>query len=88
MDSDAPKRRQAAREAHLDGLQKLKEEGHLLYAAAMLNEEGGMKGSTVVLDFPNRSALDEWLETEPYVVGKVWKKIKVEECKVPEMFLN
>ena len=41
-----------------------------------------MKGSALVLDFPDRAALDAYLKNEPYVVEGVWEKIEVETMNV------
>ncbi len=40
------------------------------------------KGSALVMDFPDRAALDEYLNNEPYVVEGVWQKIEVEIMNV------
>jgi uncharacterized protein len=31
----------------------------------------------LLVDFPDRQALDEWIEADPYVTGGVWKEIDV-----------
>ena len=46
------------------------------------DEEGGMKGSALVMEFPDRAALDDYLAKEPYVVTGVWQKIEVETMNV------
>ena len=74
-DDKAPERRMAAREAHLAGIVKMKEEGKAIYGVAILNDREQMIGSALVVDFPTRAAVDAWLKTEPYVVGDVWRKI-------------
>ena len=43
----------------------------------MLNEEGDMNGSVMIADFENRDALDQWLNSDPYVTGDVWKDIEI-----------
>lgn len=35
------------------------------------DEEGRMKGSALVMEFPDRAALDDYLAKEPYVVAGV-----------------
>ena len=85
-DSDAPQRRQAVRAEHIVLGEKLKAQGHLLYAGAILNEEGQMKGSAMFFEFPDQTGLDEWLQQEPYVSGKVWDKIEIQACRVGPMF--
>lgn len=84
--ADGLSRRQAARESHLAALKKLKAEGRILYAAAMVNEAGDMVGSTMICDFSDRAALDAYLAAEPYVTQKVWDKITVTACRVPPIF--
>lgn len=85
-DDQAMTRRLAKREAHLSLAESMKNEGILLYAAALLDEQERMVGSTLMMEFPDRSALDAWLENEPYVVGEVWKTIEITMCKVPPFF--
>ena len=48
----------------------------------LLDEEGKMKCSALVMEFENRAALDEYLSSEPYVVEGVWQKIDVEVINV------
>lgn len=91
-DSDALNRRMAAREAHLAGCATLREEGHLLYAAAILSDEESnqssqkMIGSMLVMDWQSRADLDAWLKEEPYVKGNVWQKIEINSCKLAPGF--
>lgn len=87
-DADAPGRRAAARQAHLTLGDSMIAGSELLYAAAILDDKGGMIGSSMVLEFPDRAALDSWLEKEPYVTGKVWQKIEVRPCKVGPSFVK
>jgi len=86
-DDKAMERRMAKREAHLAGVAKMKAEGKALYGIAMLDDEENMVGSVMVMDFPSRAELDGWLKVEPYVVGKVWKRVEVFKAKVPPIFL-
>jgi hypothetical protein len=78
----------AAREAHLAGIVKMKEEGKAIYGVAILNDREQMIGSALVVDFPTRAAVDAWLKSEPYVVGDVWRKIEVLPARVPPMFVK
>lgn len=87
-DEQAPSRRLAAREYHLAFIEQLKRKGRVLYGAALLDEQGAMTGSIVLYDFDSRKELDEYLKTEPYVVGGVWQLIDVKPCRVPPIFLN
>lgn len=81
-------RRMAARQAHIDVCGAMKADGRMLYGVALLGEDGNMCGSMLVLDMPDRAAVDEYLKTEPYVLGNVWGEIKVTACKVGPSFLK
>ena len=81
-DKDALKRRLAAREEHLAGVQKLKQAGNFIAGGAILDDDGQMVGSTVYVDFESREALDQWLNQDPYVTGKVWEDISVQPVKL------
>ena len=54
----------------------------IICAGGLLDDEGQMKGSALILEFPDRAALDEYLAKEPYVVEGVWEKIEVENMNV------
>lgn len=76
-DPEAPARRQAARPHHIAMGEKLLSSKNLWYGAALLNDDGSMKGSMYVINFENREALDNWLQEEPYVKGDVWQEITI-----------
>jgi len=86
-DEKASERRFAVRDEHLNLANLMKNEGKFLYAAAILDENEKMIGSVMIVDFPTREELDQWLKIEPYVQGNVWQKIEVQSCKVPPLFL-
>jgi len=87
-DSEAMERRLAARPAHLEAAKALKEEGILLYGGPLLSEEGNMKGSILVLKYPSEEALrTEYLATEPYITGDVWRTIELYPHKPSDFFL-
>ena len=77
-DEGALARRMAAREAHLAMARGMVDQGRWLYAAAILNDQEKMAGSVIICEFDSRQALEtEWLDREPYVLGKVWEKIEI-----------
>ena len=76
-DKAALDRRMAARGAHFERLPAMLEAGEMLMGGALLDDAGRMVGSTTLVDFPDRAALDRWLATEPYVTGDVWLDIEV-----------
>ena len=73
-------KRMEVRPRHLAGMQQLG--NHLICAGGLLDEEGKMKGSVLIVDFENRAALDAYLAGEPYVVEGVWEKVEVEVMNV------
>lgn len=72
-------KRMEVRPRHLEGMKKLGKQ--IICAGGLLDDEGRMKGSALVLEFPDRAALDEYLKREPYVVEGVWQKIEVERIQ-------
>ena len=68
--------------ANLANLANLPSDAHVICAGGLLTEEGQMKGSAMVMDFPDRASLDDYLRTEPYVVAGVWEEITVEPMNV------
>jgi uncharacterized protein YciI len=76
-DPEAPARRQAARQAHLENAARLQARGHLLIGGALTDDAGNMIGSAAVAQFATRAELDRWLRTDPYVTGDVWRDIEV-----------
>src|SRR5882672_7270079 len=76
-DSEAQGRRQTHRPAHLARGSLLKERGDLVYGGAMLDEDGNMIGSVMVVKFPSREKIEDWLKDEPFIKGGVWKNVEV-----------
>ena len=76
-DDGALERRTSVRPTHLEAIMKRKDAGEIEVGGAMLDEAGNMVGSMMVLEFPDRAALDAYLDAEPYVTGKVWQDITV-----------
>lgn len=74
------KKRMEVRPRHLEGMQKLGD--HLICAGGLLDDEGKMKGSALILDFDSREELDNYVANEPYVLEKVWEKIDIERLNV------
>ncbi len=73
-------KRMEVRPRHLEGMKKLGKQ--IVCAGGLLDEEGKMKGSVLILDFPDRKALDEYLANEPYMRENVWEKVEVEAMNV------
>ena len=73
-------KRMEVRPRHLEGMKALGRQ--VICAGGLLDEAGKMKGSVLVMEFPDRTALDEYLNNEPYVIEGVWQKIEVETMNV------
>lgn len=76
-DEQTPERLAKARQAHIDMGEELRQTGNMWYGAALLHDDGTMKGSMILVDFPSEKKLQEWLDKEPYVLGNVWKDITI-----------
>lgn len=87
-DEKALERRLAAREEHLKSVERRFRAGEHLYGAALLDDEGKMKGSMMVVEYQSREELDHWLKMEPYVLGNVWQKIDIAPCSVAPLFMK
>ena len=68
------------RPRHFEGIERVKE--HVVCAGALLDDEGKMKGSLLVMQYESREELDAYLAQEPYVVEGVWETIEVERMNV------
>ncbi len=73
-------KRLAVRGRHLENI--LKVNGKVLCAGGLLDDEGKMKGSVLVMEFEDRAHLDEYLATEPYITEHVWERVEVERMNV------
>lgn len=73
-------KRMEVRPKHLEGMAKLSD--HIISAGGLLDDEGKMKGSALIMDFQSRKELDDYLAGEPYVLAGVWEKIEVESINV------
>jgi len=81
-DGEAIERRAKYRPAHIEYGEKMRQAGTMWYGAALTDGNGNMNGSMILVNFPSRKELDKWLEEEPYVLGEVWKDIKVYPANV------
>lgn len=59
-----------------------------MYGGALLDDAGKMIGSVIVVDYPSREELDNWLKVEPYVVGDVWQRIDIKPYRVAPISWN
>jgi uncharacterized protein YciI len=81
-DADALQRRMNTRPHHLDGIKELKANGNYIIAAAILNQEGNMIGSSMLLQFESAEELEVYKQKEPYITQGVWESVDVKPVKV------
>jgi uncharacterized protein len=77
MDAEAPARRQAVRPTHLEAIRPFVEQGNIALGGAILDDEGTMIGSVLIVEFPTRQEMNAWLSADPYVTNGVWNDVEV-----------
>jgi uncharacterized protein len=83
-DEGALKRRMDVRPHHLDGVRKLKASGNYIVGGAILDEDGKMVGSVMILQFEVEEELEAWKQGEIYITQKIWESVDVKPFKVAE----
>ncbi len=79
--------RMKARPAHLERLQKLKDEGRLVLAgpcpAIDSNDPGeaGFTGSLVIAEFASLNEAQAWADADPYIEAGVYQQVIVKPFK-------
>ena len=73
-------KRMQVRPRHLENMAKVR--GRVLCAGGLLDGDGRMKGSILIMDFDDKSLLDEYLRSEPYITEGVWDKVEVQPMNV------
>lgn len=84
-DAGALQRRMEARPHHFEKAKKLKATGNFIKGGAILNHEGKMIGSVMMMQFESDDALENWKINEPYIIGKVWEKIDIRPFMVADV---
>lgn len=74
-------KRLASRAEHMDGLKQMKADGRVVDGGAMIDADGNMVGSVMLLNFPDRQALDSYIEREPYQRDGVWGDVNIIEMR-------
>ncbi len=74
---DALETRMAARQAHLDYV-KSGFNDKILTAGPRLSEDGEkMIGSLIVIDLPDRAAVDNFCKNDPYSIAGVFERVEI-----------
>ena len=84
-DDEALNRRKEVRPIHLAGARKLKKNNNFVIGGAMLDDDGNMRGSIMVVQFATQEDFQKWYDNEPYITGGVWKTIEVKPFRVAEV---
>lgn len=77
---DKLEKRLEVRAQHIENIKKVKEYGSVICAGGLLDEQGKMKGSFLILEFQTKELFDQYLASEPYIIHNVWEDIQVEIC--------
>ena len=79
--------RMAARPAHLQRLQELKDDGRLFVAGphpaidSLEPGEAGFTGSLVIAEFPSLKEAQQWADADPYIAAGVYRQVTVKPFK-------
>lgn len=84
-DEGALKRRMDVRPHHLDGARELKANGNYVLGGAMLDDDGKMVGSIMILQFEDEEQLEAWKQSELYITQKVWESVDIKPFRVAEV---
>lgn len=84
-DEHAPQRRAEVRPEHLAGARELKANNHFITGGAILDDNGRMKGSAMIVQFNTEQEFDHWYAHEPYITKGVWKHIEVKPFRVADV---
>jgi uncharacterized protein YciI len=76
-DEGALDRRLATRPRHLERIEPFVDSSNVLVGGAILDDDGRMIGSVLVMDFDTRDELDDWLRNDPYTTEGVWQRVDV-----------
>ncbi len=76
-DPEASARRQRVRDAHLEAIKPAVEAGIVQLGGALLNDEGAMIGSALLVEADSRDALEEFLQNDVYTLEGVWQSFEI-----------
>jgi len=84
-DDEALDRRKEVRPLHLAGAKRLKEKNNFVIGGAMLDDDGNMRGSIMIVQFETQDDFQNWYNNEPYITQGVWKTIEVKPFRVADV---
>ena len=78
---DSLEKRLAIRPQHVERLQQLDDAGRLIAAGAHPKDpndpQAGFLGSTIIVEFDSREALDAWILDEPFLKHGIYASIEI-----------
>ncbi len=78
---DSLEKRLAIRPQHVERLQQLDDAGRLIAAGAHPKDpndpQAGFLGSTIIVEFDSREALDTWILDEPFLKHGIYASIEI-----------
>jgi uncharacterized protein YciI len=77
--------RQRLRGPHLEFIS---DKQHLFkYGGPLLDDQGRMQGSLIIIAFPDRAGLDDYLSKDPYFTGGLFESVAIHATRqiVPEL---
>ncbi len=77
---DAPgalEKRQQVRDEHLRGIESYVKTKKILFGGAILDDDEKMVGSSLLVDFESRDALDAFLHNDIYTRSGVWQDFEI-----------
>jgi uncharacterized protein YciI len=83
-DEGALERRMKVRPAHLDGIKPLRDTGNFVIGGAILNDDGEMIGSVMIMQFETEDELEIWKQTDPYIVQNIWERYEIKPFRVAQ----
>lgn len=80
-DPEAPARRTSVRDQHIAGIKPHVESGVLQVGGAFVDQDGVMRGSIMLLDLPDRAAVEAHLHADIYFTAGVWHDFEINEFR-------
>jgi len=75
-DDEALDRRKEVRPLHLAGAKRLKEKNNFVIGGAMLDDDGNMRGSIMIVQFETQDDFQSWYDNEPYITQGVGRQLR------------
>jgi uncharacterized protein len=76
-DPEAPERRRRVRPEHLEAIKPSVESGTVQLGGAILDDDGGMIGSILLIEAEDEAAARHLIDNDIYSRERVWQKIEI-----------